>query len=219
MGLVPSGVASMAPTILQICRIFLASILAVLNTIMLKKKLPMSKQPKKSAAPVMKESNKAMEVDTVIIRNMVVVMDTAPLVDTDILMEAMATEVCVNTAEVTENMEDTEITDTNRIMVEVMAMDIPLTEAMVMEEDINRMAKDTEVDMEVTETTNLEAMVVTAVSNLEAMAATVATNTEVMVGMEVTDLEAMVMVATSLEAIAVTVATNSEVMEATEVVM
>ena len=31
----------------------------------------------------------------------------------------MATEVCVNTAEVTENMEDTEITDTNRIMVEV----------------------------------------------------------------------------------------------------
>merc|ERR1711972_757384 len=208
MGLVPSGVASMAPTILQICRTFLASILAVLNTIMLKKKLPMSKQPKKSAAPVMKENNRAMEVDTVIIRNMVVVMDTALLVDTDILMEAMATEACVNTAEVTENMEYTEITDTNRIMVEVMAMDIPLTEAMVMEEDINRMAKDTEVDMEVTE-----------VSNLEAMAATVATNTEVMVGMEVTDLGAMVMVATSLEAIAVTVATNSEVMEATEVVM
>merc|ERR1711972_643051 len=206
MGLVPSGVASMAPTILQICRIFLASILAVLNTIMLKKKLPMSKQPKKSAAPVMKESNKAMEVDTVIIRNMVVVMHTALLVDTDILMEAMATEVCVNTAEVTENMEDTEITDTNRIMVEVMAMDIPLMEAMVMEEDTNRMAKDTEGDMEVTETTNLEAMAVTA-----------ATNTEVMV---VTDLEAMVVtVDTSLEAMAVTVATNSEVMEATEVVM
>merc|ERR1719447_1403209 len=64
-----------------------------------------------------------MEVDTVIIRNMVVVMDTALLVDTDILMEAMATEACVNTAEVTENMEDTEITATNRIMVEVMAMD------------------------------------------------------------------------------------------------
>merc|ERR1719447_2450244 len=99
----------------------------------------MSKQPKKSAAPVMKESNKAMEVDTVIIRN----------------------------------------------MVEVMAMDIPLMEAMVMEEDINRMAKDTEVDMEVTETTNLEAMVVTAVSNLEAMAATVATNSEVMEATEV----------------------------------
>merc|ERR1712029_940343 len=114
-----------------------------------------------------------MEVDTVIIRNMVVVMDTALLVDTVILMEAMATEVCENTVEVTENMEDTEITDTNRIMVEVMAMDIPLMEAMVMEEDINRMAKDTE-------TTNSEAMVVTAVSNLEAMAATVATNTEVM---------------------------------------
>merc|ERR1712173_461667 len=144
-----------------------------LNTTMLKKKLPMSKQPKKSAAPVMKESNRAMEVDTVIIRNMVVVMDTVLLVDTDILMEAMATEVCVNTAEVTENMEDTEITDTNPIMVEVMA-------------------KDTEVDMEVTETTNSEAMVVTAVSNLEAMAVTVVTNTEVMVGMEVTDLEAMV---------------------------
>merc|ERR1712227_724191 len=117
-----------------------------------------------------------------------------------------------------ENMEDTEITDTNRIMVEF--MDIPLMEAMVMEEDINRMAKDTEVDMEVTETTNSEAMVVTAVSNLEAMAATVATNSEAMVGMEVTDLEAMVVTAaTSLEGMAVTVATNSEVMEATEVVM
>merc|ERR1712025_577066 len=161
------------------------------------------------AAPVMKESNKAMEVDTVIIRNMVVVTDTALLVDTDILMEAMVTEACVNTVEVMENMADTEITDTNRIMVEVMAMDIPLMEAMGTEEDTNRMAKDTEVDMEVTETTNSEAMVVTAVSNLEAMVATVATNTEVMVGSEVTDLEAMV----------VTVATNSEVMEATEVVM
>merc|ERR1719493_635955 len=119
-----------------------------------------------------------MEVDTVIIRNTVVVMDTALLVDTDIPMEAMATEACVNTAEVTENMEDTEITDTNRIMVEVMAMDIPLMEAMVTEEDINRMAKDTEVDMEVTETTNSEAMVVTAATSLEAMAATVATNLE-----------------------------------------
>merc|ERR1719436_1674004 len=115
-----------------------------------------------------------MEVDTVTIQNMVVVMDTALLVDTDILMEAMVTEACVNTAEVMENMEDTEITDTNLIMVEVMAMDIPPMEAMVMGEDINRMAKDTEVDMEATETTNSEAMVVTAV--------TVATNTEVMVG-------------------------------------
>merc|ERR1719474_1256215 len=115
-----------------------------------------------------------MEGDTVIIRNMGVGMDTALLVDTDILMEAMATEVCVNTAEVTENMEDTEITDTNRIMVEVMAMDIPLTEAMVMEEDTNRMAKDTEVVTEVTVATNSEAMVVTAALNLEAMAATVA---------------------------------------------
>merc|ERR1719447_1817825 len=142
-----------------------------------------------------------MEVDTVIIRNMVVVMDTALLVDTDILMEAMATEVCVNTAEGTGNMEDTEITDTNRIMGEVMAMDIPLMEALVMEEDTNRMAKDTEVDMEVMETTNLEAM-----------AATVATNTEVMVGMEVTGLEAMVVTAA-------TVVTNSEVMGATVVVM
>merc|ERR1719410_1810617 len=73
-----------------------------------------------------------MEVDTVIIRNMVVVLDTALMVDTDILMEAMATEACVNTVEVTENMEDTEITVTNRIMVEVMAMDIPLMEALVM---------------------------------------------------------------------------------------
>merc|ERR1719447_521005 len=128
-----------------------------------------------------------MEVDTVIIRNMVVVMDTALLVDTDILMEAMVTEVCVNTAEVTANMEDTEITDTNRIMVEVMAMDIPLMEAMVMAEDINRMAKDTEVDTEVTETTNSEAMAVS-----------VATNTEVMAGSEVTGTEAMVVtVATS----------------------
>merc|ERR1711973_309868 len=133
----------------------------------------------------MKESNKAMEVDTVIIRNMVVVMDTALLVDTDILMEGMVTEACANTVEVTENMEDTEITDTNRIMVEVMAMDIPLMEAMVTPEDINRMAKDTEVDTEVM-VTNSEAMVVTAVSNLEAMAASVATNTEVMVGSEVT---------------------------------
>merc|ERR1711962_1253912 len=136
-----------------------------------------------------------MEVDTVTIRNMVVVMDTALLVDMDILMEAMATEVCVNTAEVTENMGDTEITDTNRIMVEVMAMDTPLMEAMVMEEDINRMAKDTEADTEVTVTTNLEVMVVTAVLNLEAMAVTVATNTEVMVGLEVTDTEAMAVTA------------------------
>merc|ERR1712156_471393 len=45
-----------------------------------------------------------MEVDTVIIRNMVVVMDTALMVDMDILMEAMVTEACVNTEEVTENM-------------------------------------------------------------------------------------------------------------------
>merc|ERR1712079_112055 len=104
-----------------------------------------------------------MEVDTAIIRNMVVGMDTALLVDTDILMEAMVTEACVNTEEVTKNMEDTEITDTNRIMVEVTAMDIPLMEAMVMEEDTNRMAKDTEVDMEVTETSKSEAMVVMAV--------------------------------------------------------
>merc|ERR1719357_1977451 len=109
----------------------------------------------------------------------------ALLVDTDTLMEAMVSEVCVNTEEVTENMEDTEITDTNLIMVEVMAMDIPLMEAMVTEEDINRMARDTEVDMEVTETTNSEAMVVTAVSNLEAMAGTVVTNSEVMEATEV----------------------------------
>merc|ERR1712002_1379047 len=111
----------------------------------------------------------------------------ALLVDTDILMEGMVTEACANTVEVTENMEDTEITDTNRIMVEVMAMDIPLMEAMGTEEDINRLAKDTEVDMEATEATNSEAMVVTAVLNLEAMAVTVAINTEVMVDLEVTD--------------------------------
>merc|ERR1719447_2521228 len=72
-----------------------------------------------------------MEVDTVIIRNMVVVMDTALLVGTDILMEAL-----------------------------------------VMEEDTNRMAKDTEVDMEVTETTNSEAMAVTVATNSEDMEAT-----------------------------------------------
>merc|ERR1711874_557626 len=90
-------------------------------------------------------------------------------------------------------------------------------EAMVMEEDINRMAKDTEVDTEVTVATNLEAM---AVLNLEAMAVTVVTNTEVMVGLEVTDTEVMVVTAaTSLEAMAVMVAPNSEDMEATEVVM
>merc|ERR1711962_1939262 len=127
-------------------------------------------------------------------------------------MEAMVTEVCVNTEEVTENMEDTEITDTNRIMVEVMAMDIPLMEVTVMEEDINRMAKDTEAYTEVTVASNSEAMVVTAVLNLEAMAVSVATNTEVMVGMEVTDLEAMV-------ATAGTEVPNSEDMEVTEVVM
>merc|ERR1712156_22761 len=114
-----------------------------------------------------------MEVDTVIIRNMVVVMDTALLEDTDILMEAMATEACVNTEEVTENMEDTEITD------------IHLTEATVMEEDTNRMAKDTEVDTEVTVATNSEVMVVTAALNLEAMVVSVATSSEAMVGLEV----------------------------------
>merc|ERR1711936_1106199 len=64
----------------------------------------------------------------------------------------------------------------------VMAMDIPLTEAMVMEEDTNRMAKDTEVDMEVTEVTN---SVVMAVINLEAMAATVVPNSEDMEATEV----------------------------------
>merc|ERR1711922_98378 len=93
-------------------------------------------------------------------------------VDTDIFMEVMVTEVCVNTEEVTQNMEDTEITDTNRIMVEVMAMDIPLTEAMVMEEDTNRMAKDTEVDTEVTVATNSEAMAGTVATNSEDMEAT-----------------------------------------------
>merc|ERR1712018_1055402 len=111
-----------------------------------------------------------MEVDMVIIRNMVVVMDTALLVDTDILMEAMVTEVCVNTAEVTEIM------DTNRIMVEVMAMDTPLMEAMVTEEDINRTARDTEVFTEVMEATSSEAMVVMAAIDLEDMAVMVGIN-------------------------------------------
>merc|ERR1712050_662701 len=103
------------------------------------------------------------------------------MVDTDILMEAMVTEAHVsNTAEATENMEeDTEITDTNRIMVEAMAMDIPLMEAMVTEEDINRTAKDTEVFTEVMEATSSEAMVAMAATDMEAM-----------VVMEVTSLEA-----------------------------
>merc|ERR1712200_329726 len=56
-----------------------------------------------------------------------------------------------------------------RNMVEVMDMDLPLTEAMVMEEDTNRMAKDTEVDMEVTEVTNTEGMVGMGVTDSEAM--------------------------------------------------
>merc|ERR1719233_2277441 len=81
-----------------------------------------------------------MEVDTAIIRNMVVVMDTALLVVTDILMEAMVTEVCVNTEEVTENMEDTEITDTNLTMVEVMAM---VTEVCVNTEEVTENMEDT----------------------------------------------------------------------------
>merc|ERR1712112_304445 len=92
--------------------------------------------------------------------------------DTDILTEAMVTE-----AHISNTAEDTEITDTNRIMVEVMAMDL-LMEAMVMEEDINRMAKDREVDTEGTEATSSEATVVMAAINLEAMAVTVVTNSE-----------------------------------------
>merc|ERR1711973_715903 len=146
---------------------------------MLKKKLPMSKQPKKSAAPVMKENNRAMEVDTVIIRNMVV-MDTALLVDTDIPMEAMVTEACVNTVEVTENMEDTEITATNRIMVEAMVV----TAVSNLEVMAVTVATNTEV-MVGMEVTDLEAMVVTAAISLEAMAVTVATNSEVMEATEV----------------------------------
>merc|ERR1712150_269796 len=83
----------------------------------------------------------------------------------------------------------------------------------VMEEDINRMAKDTEVDTEVTEATSSEATVVMAAINLEAMAVTVVTNSEVMVVIEVTDTEAMVVtVVTSLEA---TEATSREVVTVT----
>merc|ERR1712168_1052786 len=76
-----------------------------------------------------------------------------------------------------------------------------------MEEDINRMAKDTEdlhtVDwvMEVTEAINSEAMAASVVTNTEAMAVSAATNTEAMGDMEVTILEAMA-VGTNTEAMA-----------------
>merc|ERR1712243_115414 len=107
----------MAPIILQTCRIFLVSILAVLNTIMLKKKPPMSNQPKKSAAPVMKENNRVLEVDMATIRNMVAVMDTALMVDTDILMEVT---VGINSEDmvVTEvtSLEATEVTKPEVVM-------------------------------------------------------------------------------------------------------
>merc|ERR1719188_2908068 len=93
-----------------------------------------------------------------------------------------------------------------------MAMDL-LMETMVMVEDINRMAKDTEVDMEVTEATSSEATVVMSTINLEAMAVTVATNSEVMVVTEVTDMEAMAVTeVTSLEG---TEAISPEVVMAT----
>merc|ERR1712156_1018640 len=58
-----------------------------------------------------------MEVDTVIIRNMVVGMDTALLVDTDILMEAMDMEVTVDT-----NLEDMVVTAVSNL--EAMAVTV-----------------------------------------------------------------------------------------------
>merc|ERR1711962_458181 len=107
----------------------------------------------------------------------------------------MVSEAFVNTAEVTGNMEDTGITDTNRIMVEVMAMDILLTEAMVMEEDTNRMAKDTEV-MVGMEVTDSEAMVGTVATSLEAMADTEVPNSE---AMEVTEVVMATLIPTILQ--------------------
>merc|ERR1712212_1288155 len=86
-------------------------------------------------------------------------------------------------------------TDINRIMEEVMDMVVTTRLRMEatepMEEDINRMAKDTEdlhtVDW-VTEAINSEAMAASVVTNTEAMAVSAATNTEAMVDMEATSL-------------------------------
>merc|ERR1711962_1768865 len=103
-----------------------------------------------------------MEVDTVIIRNMVVVMDTALLVVTDILMEAMDMEVTVAT--------------NSEALVVMAALNL---EAMAVSVVTNT---EVIVGMEVTDS---EAMVVTVATSLEAMAVTVATNSEVMEATEV----------------------------------
>merc|ERR1711890_16754 len=152
---------------------------------------------KKSVAPVIIEST-VMEADMVINRTLVVVTATSPImVDTDIVLEAMATEACIpNTAEVTETIilvADTEITDITRIMVEGMDPKVTvhlhteatehLTEVITPQvmEDTTRIARDTEVPiMAVTEAISSEVMAVTEATNLEDMAATEATNLEAM---------------------------------------
>jgi len=146
--------------------------------------------------------------------NRTLVVDTATsliIVDTDIVLEAMATQARIpNTAEVTETIilvADTEITDITLTMVE--GMDPKVTVHLHMEatehltevitpqvmEDTTRMARDTEVTssevMAVTVDISLEAMAATEATNLEAMAATEATSSEVMEASGATSLEAM----------------------------
>merc|ERR1719228_1857158 len=167
-----------------------------------------------NVAPVNKEST-VTEADMVINRTLVV--DTATsliIVDTDIVLEAMATQARIpNTAEVTETIilvADTEITDITLTMVEGMDPKVTvhlhtevtehLTEVITPQvmEDTTHIARDTEVPlMVVTEATSLEVMAVTEATSLEVMAVT----------------EAI-----SLEAMAVTEATSSEVMEASEAI-
>merc|ERR1719228_579548 len=174
-----------------------------------------------NVAPVNKKST-VMEADMVINRTLVV--DTATsliIVDTDIVLEAMATQARIpNTAEVTETIilvADTEITDMALIMVEGMDPKVTahlhteatehLTEVITPQvmEDTTRMARDTEVPLmvvteatssEVMEATSSEATVVTEATSSEAMAVTEATSSEVMEASEATSSE--VMEATSL---------------------
>jgi len=157
--------------------------------------------------------------------NRTLVVDTATsliIVDTDIVLEAMATQARIpNTAEVTETIilvADTEITDITLTMVEGMDLKVTvhlhteateyLTEVITPQvmEDTTRIAKDTEVPlMVVTEATSSEVMAVTEATSSEAMAVTEATSSEVMVVTEATnsgDMEA-------------TAATSLVVMEAT----
>jgi len=160
--------------------------------------------------------------------NRTLVVDTATsliIVDTDIVLEAMATQARIpNTAEVTETIilvADTEITDMTLTMVEGMDPKVtvhPHTEAtehltevitpQVME-DTTRIARDTEVPL----------MVVTEATSSEVMAVTEATSSEVMVVTEATSSEAMAVTeATSSEVLEASEATSSEVMEATSLV-